>query len=84
MTEVVNSHPDVMGEPKPTVFFVGFGDSSLDFEIRVFVRERMLRMPLTHDLHMGLEKALTKAGIEIPFPQRDLHIRSAEGLPKQE
>jgi len=82
MSEVINSHPDVMTEPKPTVFFVGFGDSSLDFEIRVFVKERRLRMPLTHDLHMGLEKSLAKVGIEIPFPQRDLHIRSADGLPR--
>jgi len=83
MSDVVNAHPDVLSEPNPTVFFVGFGDSSLDFEIRVFVRERMMRMPLTHDLHMALEKALTKEQIEIPFPQRDLHIRSADGLPKQ-
>ncbi len=82
MSEVVNSHPEVMHEPNPTVFFIGFGESSLDFEIRIFVKERLLRMPLTHDLHMGLEKALTKAGIEIPFPQRDLHIRSADGFPK--
>ena len=78
MTEVVQSHPDVLTEPRPTVFFTGFGDSSLDFDIRVFVSDHLKRMPLTHDLHMSLNKALTNAGIEIPFPQRDLHLRSVD------
>ncbi len=76
MTDVVTAHPEVVDEPRATVFFVGFGDSSLDFEVRVFVRERLRRVPLRHDLHMALDKALRAAGIEIPFPQRDLHIRS--------
>ena len=78
MMDVISSHSDVLKEPNPTVFFVGFGDSSLDFEIRVFVRERLLRMPLTHDLHMALDAALRKADIEIPFPQRVLHLRSVD------
>jgi potassium efflux system protein len=76
MTSVVKAHSEVLEEPRPTVFFIGFGESSLDFEVRVFVRERLRRMPLKHDLHMALNKALTEAGIEIPFPQRDLHLRS--------
>lgn len=76
MTDVVRAHPEVLEEPRPTVFFIGFGDSSLDFEVRVFVRERLRRMPLKHDLHMALNKALAEANIEIPFPQRDLHLRS--------
>jgi potassium efflux system protein len=76
MTSVVKAHPEVLEEPRPTVFFIGFGDSSLDFEVRVFVRERLRRMPLKHDLHMALNQALSEAGIEIPFPQRDLHLRS--------
>ena len=75
MTDVVNSAPDVMSDPKPTVFFIGFGESSLDFEIRVFVRERVMRMPIQHALYMALERALSDANIEIPFPQRDLHLK---------
>jgi len=78
MTDVVISHPDVMTEPKPTVLFLGFGDSSLDFKVRAFVREQYKRMSLIHDLHMALDKALREAGIEIPFPQRDLHLRSVD------
>ncbi|MCP3868584.1 MAG: mechanosensitive ion channel [Gammaproteobacteria bacterium] len=76
MMEVVKAHPNVLEEPPPTVFFLGFGESALDFSIRVFVKERLGRMPLTHDLHMALDKALREAGIEIPFPQRDLHLRT--------
>ncbi len=76
MTDVVQAHPEVLDEPPPTVFFVGFGESSLDFEVRVFVRDRLRRMPLRHDLHMAMNKALAESGIEIPFPQRDLHLRS--------
>jgi potassium-dependent mechanosensitive channel len=78
MTDVVQGHPDVLEEPRSMVFFVGFGDSSLDFEARVFVSERVRREPLRHDLYMGLYQALAQAGIEIPFPQRDLHLRSIE------
>ncbi len=78
MMETITANPLVLEEPSPTVFFVGFGDSSLDFEVRVFVKERIQRMPLTHELHMALEKALRENGIEIPFPQRDLHLRSVD------
>ncbi len=78
MTGVIKAHPEVLDEPKPTVFFTGFGDSSLDFQIRVFVSERLKRMPLVHDIHMALDRALAQAGIEIPFPQRDLHLRSVD------
>ncbi len=81
MTEVVNAHPEVLKEPKPAVFFLEFGDSALVFHVCVFVRERIRRLPLTHDLHMMLNRALKEGGIEIPFPQRDLHLRSvAPGL----
>lgn len=76
MTGVVQANHDVLDEPPPTVFFVGFGNSSLDFELRVFVRDRLRREPLKHELHMALNKALAEAGIEIPFPQMDLHLRS--------
>jgi potassium efflux system protein len=78
MTEVVESHNEVLEEPRPTIFFLEFGDSSLNFEIRIFVKDRLRRLPLTHDLHMMLDKALREAGIEIPFPQRDLHLRSTD------
>lgn len=78
MTEVVERHPEVLKEPRATIFFTGFGDSSLNFDIRVFASDLFKRMPLLHDLHMSLNKALEEGGIEIPFPQRDLHLRSVD------
>ena len=76
ISETLDTVPLVLKDPEPSVFFVGFGDSSLDFSIRVYVSELINRLPVTHDIHTRLLLALRKEGIEIPFPQRDLHIRS--------
>jgi potassium-dependent mechanosensitive channel len=80
MLAAVQSIPDVLRDPAPSVFFVDFGDSALDFEIRAFVEILDKRLPVRHAIHVAVARALTEAGIEIPFPQRDLHIRSADGL----
>ena len=74
ISETVCTTPLVLKEPKPSIYFIGFGDSSLDFSIRVFVSELSSRLPVTHDIHMRLLAALREQGIEIPFPQRDLHV----------
>lgn len=77
ITEAVRSVPTVLDTPEPTVFFTGFGDSSLDFEIRAFVGQNPHRLPTLHALHTAIDAALREAEIEIPFPQRDLHLRSS-------
>lgn len=76
MVDTVKSTPLVLAEPEPSVLMVGFGESSLDFSIRVFVCELSNRLPVTHDLLFRLEKALREHRIEVPFPQRDIHVRS--------
>jgi len=76
MLDTVRANPLVLKHPEPRVWFTGFGESSLDFTIYVFVQEMADRLPLTHELHMAIEQALRSNGIEIPFPQRDVHIRS--------
>jgi potassium efflux system protein len=76
MEATVRSQPLVLDEPEPKVYFMGFGDSSLDFKIYVFSRQLADRFPMVHALHGAILKALRENGIEIPFPQRDLHIRS--------
>ncbi len=66
-------------EPAPTVFFDKFGDSSLDFELVVWCAEMSHRpRRFRSDLNFAIERKLREAGIEIPFPQRDLHFRSGE------
>ncbi len=55
---------------------MGFGDSSLDFELRVRIQRIERRFSVTSDLNFEIEKAFREAGVAIPFPQRDLHIVS--------
>ena len=77
MMEVALAQPEVLHDPKPNIFFIGFGESSLDFEVGVWTAE-MLRNPkrFRSELNYAIEAALRRNQIEIPFPQRDLHIRS--------
>ncbi len=71
------SHPDVLQNPSPDVLFVGFGDSSLNFELRVWtVRQVQTPKSLMSDLYFAVFENFGKAGIEIPFPQRDVHVKS--------
>lgn len=60
----------------PKVLFRGFGDSSLDFELRVFLKEINGRLMVISDLNFAIDKAFRAANIEIPFPQRDVHVKS--------
>ncbi len=78
MRDIIDEHPDVMKDPEASVLFLGFGDSALDFEVRVYVEDRLRRLSLTHDLHMRIDQAFRREGIEIAFPQRDLHLRSID------
>jgi potassium efflux system protein len=76
MQQTLESLPLVLDEPPPKVYFVGFGESSLDFKLYVHSRELSDRLPLMHAVHEEILGALRKNGVEIPFPQRDLHLRS--------
>jgi len=80
LAETVRANPEVLEDPAPSVYFMDFGDSSLDFEIRAYVDATSKRLRTMHELNIAIAGALARAGIEIPFPQRDIHVRSAEGL----
>jgi potassium-dependent mechanosensitive channel len=73
------AHDAVLKEPPPEGLFVGFGDSSLDFELRVWVSNIRQRLQVRSVTLTEVERRLAEAGIEIPFPQRDLHLRSVDG-----
>ncbi|MCG6938503.1 MAG: mechanosensitive ion channel [Gammaproteobacteria bacterium] len=62
--------------PAPVVLFRAFGESSLDFELRVFLREINKRLAVISELNFAIDRAFREEGIEIPFPQRDLHIKT--------
>ncbi|MEE9342236.1 MAG: mechanosensitive ion channel domain-containing protein, partial [Gammaproteobacteria bacterium] len=61
--------------PEPNVLFLGFGDSALNFELRVFIYNISDRLSVVSELNFAIDKAFREQGIEIPFPQRDVHIR---------
>jgi potassium efflux system protein len=75
LLEVARHHDQVVSEPAPDVIFTGFGDNSLDFELRVFLKDVGRVVPVSSDLRFAIRHALREAGIEIPFPQRDIHIK---------
>ncbi|MDH3727813.1 MAG: mechanosensitive ion channel [Myxococcales bacterium] len=76
LRRVAQDNHRVLRDPSPQVLFLGFGDSALSFELRVFIRHVSSVFPVRHELHMAIDKAFKEAGIEIAFPQRDLHLRS--------
>jgi small-conductance mechanosensitive channel len=75
---VAKASPRVLAEPEPQAFMIRFGDSSLDFRLLAWVRAEEF-VDAASDLNVGVDAALKDAGISIPFPQRDLHLRSVDG-----
>ena len=76
MSDCVANTPEIIHEPAPNVIIVGFGDNAVVFSIRIFVDEMSNRIPVTHNLFIRIEKALREHNINMPYPQRDIHIRS--------
>jgi small-conductance mechanosensitive channel len=70
--DVIKGHPQL---PDPYVLFLDFGDSSLDFELCAIIRDINRRRYVTSDINRAINAAFNKQGIEIPFPQRDIHFR---------
>jgi len=75
LERIASEHATVCPEPTPRVRMRGFGDSSLDFELLCWVNEPAQRGLVSHELYMKIYKELGRAGIEIPFPQRDVWMR---------
>lgn len=73
---VAKDHPEVLTNPEPRVRFRLFGDSSLNFELLGWITQPVNRGRVVHELNCAIYKALAKNEIEIPFPQRDLHVRT--------
>jgi potassium-dependent mechanosensitive channel len=78
LLEAARSHPDVLGDPRPRVEFLSFGDSALQFELHVWTLDPRIQFRLISDLNYRIEANLRRYKIQIPFPQRDLHLRSPQ------
>ncbi len=76
LLDVARSTEGVAQQPEPLAVFVGFGASSLDFTLRAWTNNFAEWVKIRSELTLRVNEAIIAAGIEIPFPQQDLHLRS--------
>lgn len=74
--------PILLEDPIPEVYFLKFDDSSLSFELRAFVSQLGSRLPAVHQLHTQISRLFAENGIEISYPQMDLHVRDMAPIPQ--
>jgi len=80
LLNVARNNPHVSPQPEPRVRFRVFGDSSLDFELLCWAHRPHDKGKIIHELNRDIYKSFGQAGVVIPFPQRDVHVRSSEGV----
>jgi small-conductance mechanosensitive channel len=80
LIETALGHAGIRQKPAPFVRFTDFGDSALLFELHFWSDQFQRIVDIQSDLRFEVDRRFREAGITIPFPQRDLHVRSAEGL----
>lgn len=76
LLQAAAAHADVLSDPEPVVVFREFGESSLNFELRLFVNGLTAYRRVQHELHLAIDDLFREHEIELAFPQRDLHVRS--------
>jgi len=76
LEKCAQEHPQVENTPKPQARFLDFGDSSLDFELLFWTRDTFLVEFTRSDIRVAIDQAFREKDIHIPFPQRDLHLKS--------
>ncbi len=79
LDEICQANPRVVSDPPPLIYFEAYGDSSLNFNIWVHVSTPADRIVTTHELNSAIFEAFNEHGIEIPFPQRDVHLKIEPG-----
>jgi potassium-dependent mechanosensitive channel len=83
LMEIATSNPHVLAHPRPETLFLGFGESSLNVELRFWAAQSVW-FELKSQISMAILESFRNAGIEIPYPQRDLRVRSIDSLAKEE
>jgi potassium efflux system protein len=78
LLKVAAEHPLIMDDPAPLATFEGFGDSTLNLVLRCYLPDFANRLNTIHELHVAVDKAFKEAGIEIAFPQMDIHFRTSD------
>jgi small-conductance mechanosensitive channel/predicted nucleic acid-binding Zn-ribbon protein len=80
LERIAKENSEVLADPPPETLFRNFGDSSLDFELRAWTESVRGWNPVRSDLAVAITRAFAEAGIQIPFPQRDLHLRNLDDV----
>ncbi len=78
LREAASRHELVLTKPEPMVYFTGFGDNALNFELHFWVMQENNGLQITSEVALAAMEMFDEARIEIPFPQRDLHLRSID------
>jgi len=81
LREVAEEHGEVLRDPKPEVLHTGFGDSSWNMRLRAWISNPKTHPQVRSALNCAIVRKFRENGIEIPFPQRDLHVRSPLPVP---
>lgn len=80
LSEVAAEHPRILDDPAPMITFEGFGDNALNLVLRCYLETLEFRLTVMTELHQAIDDKFRAAGIGIAFPQRDIHLRSAEPI----
>jgi small-conductance mechanosensitive channel len=76
LLEIADSHPDVVQDPLPMVLFTNLGESTYDFVLYCYVEDRSQVIGTQSDLHYAVVEAFGREGLEMPYRQLDVHLRS--------
>lgn len=76
LLQAAREHPDVLEMPPPSVLFKGFGENALLFHLLVWIAEPRKQFRIKSDLYFRIDELFRARRVEVPFPQRDLHVRS--------
>ncbi|HRQ88262.1 MAG TPA: mechanosensitive ion channel, partial [Bacteroidia bacterium] len=75
LLDIAMNQPEVLKDPAPAAVFEQFADSSLNFTLRCFLGSTEQRLEMTHRINSLIYTRFAEAGIQIPFPQRVVHLR---------
>lgn len=78
LLQVAQENSEVLSKPSPDVYYKGFGDNALEFDLLVWIRDPERHLAIRSDLYFQIDEILRHHNISIPFPQRDLHLRTEQ------
>jgi small-conductance mechanosensitive channel len=76
LLDIAEQHPNILKNPQPVAFFLNFDHSSLNFELKFWLDDVNRKKRVISDINCAILDRFTQQGIEIPFPQQDIHIRN--------